>query len=116
MEFGVHVASAANAMASLRFKVTVTGSLELGIRAPFFAMQRDKSLILSTPADLLVNKGTGSAVIAAADSSAILTVMPLDSSDVGVASARGHAVRIERVGDTRHLTAAPVSPLPKVKR
>ncbi len=113
---GVHVASAPDSTAHARFTVTVAGSLELGIRAPFFAMRPDRSLILSTPADLLVNKGAGSAVIAATDPGAVLVVTSLAGAGAGAAAtARGHAVRIERAGAAGPLTAAPLS-TPEVKR
>ncbi len=108
-EFGVHVASAANDSARARFTVTVKGSLELGIRSTIVAMEPDSSLLLATPADLVVNKGTGSAVITAADSGAELSVTPLDRADSAHATASGHAVGIARAGDSRHVTARAVA-------
>jgi len=118
-EFGVHVASATSDTAHARFTVTVTGTLQLGIRSAIVAMQRDSSLLLATPADLVVSKGLGSVVITAADSGLQLAITPLDSADARTATARGHAVRMTRVGETRHVTAAAVSDtitLPEVRR
>jgi len=111
-EFGVHVASTRSDTARVHFTVHVKGTLELGIRSAIVAMQPDSSLLLATPADLVVNKGAGSAVVAAADSGVELSVTPLNHADSAAATARGHAVRIARVGDTRHMTAAPVSESP----
>lgn len=107
-EIGVHVASGADDSARIQFTVTVTGSLVLGVRSRQFGMRPDKSLLLSTPADVVVNKGAGSAVIVALDSSGRLAISPLDRADSATATARGRAVRITRVGNTQHLIAAAV--------
>ncbi|HEU4988212.1 MAG TPA: hypothetical protein VFT41_00355 [Gemmatimonadaceae bacterium] len=112
-DFGVHVAGAGNDTARVHFTVHVTGTLQLGIRSRVMAMQRDSSLLLATPADLIVNTGTGSAVIASADSNASLTVTPLDRADSARATATGRAIRIARVDTTRHVTAAPAAAVPQ---
>ena len=109
-EFGVHVANAANDTVRTHFTVTVKGSLELGIRSLIVAVQPDRSLLLATPADLVVNKGDGSAVIAAADSGARLTVTPLLPADSAQATAQGAAVLLTRAPDVRHVTAKAVTP------
>lgn len=100
---GVHVAAAAADTLHVRFTVTVHGSLQLGIRAPMFAMRPDSTLLLVTPADLLVNKGIGSAVIAAADSGVALAATPLDSLSAPAAGVRGPIVRFERPDSSRRL-------------
>jgi len=109
-EIGVHVAGAANDSARMRFTVTVVGTLELGIRSTVMAMRPDKSLLLSTPADIVVNKGAGSAVIALADSGSALRVTPLDPADSAKATATARAVRLTRQENDRHLTAQAVPP------
>ncbi len=106
-EFGVHVASALSDTASAHFTVHIDGTLQLGIRSRIVAMEPDSSLLLSTPADVVVNEGLGSVVVAAADSGVVLVVTPLDRADSAHATARAHAIRVARVGDTRHLTAMP---------
>ena len=106
-EFGVHVASARSDADHAHFTVHVDGTLQLGIRSRIVAMQRDSTLLLATPADLVVNKGLGSVVVAAADSGVVLAVTPLDRADSAAATVRAHAVRVARVGDTRHVTARP---------
>jgi hypothetical protein len=111
-EFGVHVSAAGNDSARAKFTVVVKGTLELGIRSTIVAMEPDSSLLLATPADLVVNKGMGSAVIVAADSGVELAIRPLDPADSARATARGHAIRLARVDSTRHVTAAPVAALP----
>ncbi len=113
-EFGVHVAAAGNAAARVRFTVTIKGSLEIDIHSGIVAIRPDSSLLLATPADLLVKQGAGSAVITAADSGRALVVTRLDSTDA--APARGHAVRVERTGDSRHLTVTTVPQSPEVRQ
>lgn len=111
-EFGVHVAAAGNDSARAKFTVVVKGSLELGIRSTIVAMEPDSSLLLATPADLVVNKGFGSAVIAAADSAVDLQITPLDHADSARATARGHAVRLTRADSARHVTVQAVASPP----
>lgn len=106
-DFGVHVASARSDSAPVHFTVHVSGTLQLGIRARIVAMEPDKSLLLATPADLVVNKGLGSVVLTAADTGDILAVTPLDHTDSSRVTARAHAVRVSRIGDTRQVTASP---------
>jgi hypothetical protein len=110
----VHVTASGNDSARAKFTVVVKGTLELGIRSTIVAMEPDSSLLLATPADLVVNKGMGSAVIAAADSGVELTLRPLDRSDSAQATATGHAIRLARPDSSRHVTAVAVaSPPPK---
>ncbi len=111
-EFGVHVASAKSDTTRAPFTVQLTGHLQLGIRARIVAMRPDSSLLLSTPADLVVNEGLGTAVLTAADSAAVLVVTPLDPADSARATVRGHAVRVVRADDTRHVTASPANHSP----
>jgi hypothetical protein len=108
-EFGVHVESARADSAPVRFRMSVQGALELGIRSLRVAEQPDKSLLIATPADLVVNKGTGSALIVAAGAGDSIRVTALDSSDAVRATVAAHAVRVERTDTTRHVTAAAVS-------
>lgn len=104
-EFGVHVTRAGNDSARVAFQVTPVGTLELGVRAPSMAETPQKALLISTPADLIVNKGTGWALVAAVDSTDTLMVTPLNRADSAQATASGPAVRIARVQDTRHIVA-----------
>lgn len=113
------MATAGNDTAHAKFKVTVTGTLEFGIRSRMFAMEPDSTLLLATPADLLVHKGTGTAVVTAADSGDVLVITSLDPADSARVRARGHAVLITRPDTTRRLTAVPVPPtrsIPEISR
>ncbi len=111
-EFGVHVASARNDSAPAHFTVHVSGTLQLAIRSRIVAMEPDSSLLLATPADLVVNEGLGSVVVTAADSGVVLAVTPLDRADSAHATVHAHAVRVTRLGDTRHVTASPAADPP----
>lgn len=108
-EVGVHVANAANDTARAKFIVVVKGSLQLGIRSMIVGMRPDSSLVLAAPADLVVNTGNGWAEIAAADSGVELRVTPLDRTDSARATVTAHAVRFERQGNARHVTAVAMS-------
>jgi hypothetical protein len=100
----VHVVSAANASANTRFSVTVKGGLQLSIRAPMFAMRPDSTLLLATPADLIVNKGTGSAIIVSADSNVALVATQLDTLAAPPGAVRGHVILLARPDTTRRVT------------
>ena len=108
-EVGVHVANAANDSTRAKFFVAIKGSLQLGIRSMIVGMRPDSSLVLAAPADLVVNTGNGSAVITAADSGVELRITPLDRADSAQATVTAHAVRIERQGNARHVTAVAVA-------
>ncbi|MHB1864351.1 MAG: hypothetical protein ACYCVL_15460 [Gemmatimonadaceae bacterium] len=108
-EVGVHVANAANDSTRAKFFVAIKGSLQLGIRSMIMGMRPDSSLVLAAPADLVVNAGNGSALITAADPGVILRITPLDRADSAQATVTGRAVRIERQGNARHVTAVPVA-------
>lgn len=110
-ELGVHVANAANDTVRAKFYVEVKGSLQLGIRSMIVGMRPDSSLVLAAPADLVVNAGNGSAVITSADPVVELRVTPLDRADSAQATVTGHAVRIERQGNARHVAAVAI-PIP----
>ncbi|MDE3053610.1 MAG: hypothetical protein KGJ70_06975, partial [Gemmatimonadota bacterium] len=109
--FGVRVAAAAADTLHVRFTVTVRGTLRLGIQAPMFAMRPDSTLLLATPATLLVtNQGTGSAVIAAADSGVELVATPVDTATTAATAVRGRVVSFARPDTTRRLTLAVGAP------
>ena len=74
------------------------------------------TVMLATPADLVVNKGLGSVVVSAADSGGLLAVTALDRADSAHATVRAHAVRVARVGNTRHVTASPASHPPSASK
>lgn len=104
------MATPGNDSAHAKFKIVMTGTLEFGIRSAMVAMEPDSTLLLATPADLVVHKGAGTAVITAADSGAVLVVTSLDRADSTRVRARGHAVLVTRPDTTRRLTAVPVIP------
>ncbi len=116
--FGVHVAAAGGDSLHVRFTVTVTGTLKLGIQAPMFAERPDHTLLLAAPANLKVtNAGTGSVIISAADSGVELVATPLDTATTPYVAVRGHVVRFERPDSTQRLTlaAGPGKPTPPEK-
>ncbi|HJQ19202.1 MAG TPA: hypothetical protein VJ867_02565 [Gemmatimonadaceae bacterium] len=69
-----------------RFVVNVTGTLAIGLRANNFYMRKDKSLVLETPASLIIQKGAGTATISTLDSMRRVAVQPTgvppDSADM----------------------------------
>ena len=110
-ELGVRVADAASDSGTVQFTVTVVDtSLSLGMRPASMAMRPDKSLVLTTPASIVVNRGAGSAVITAVTEGARIRVSPLDPADSATGMAVGRAVRITRRGTDRHIFAQPVPP------
>lgn len=76
-EIGVEVFSSDTIPA--RFTVTVAGTLQMGLRADNFEMLPDKSLMMTTPAALVVQKGEGSADIILLKGSA-LSAQPIGTS------------------------------------
>jgi hypothetical protein len=109
-QLGVHVADAGDDSARAEFTIAVEGSMVLGIRSSVLAMQPDKSLILSTPADVLVNSGTGSAVITVKPGGPALRVTNLDPGDTAGTAVVARRVRLTHHGPARHVTVAPVTP------
>src|SRR3954462_9439668 len=73
-ELGVDVFSSDTMPA--RFLVTVTGTLAIALRSNNFYMRKDKTLVLETPASLLIQKGEGTATIDALDSTRRMAVQP----------------------------------------
>jgi hypothetical protein len=90
------------------FTVELTGSLVMGARSDNPQMRPDKSLVLTTPAQLVVQKGEGSATITALKGGAVL-VQPLgakpDSGDMAsvTSSAPGTVVKLWRIGLQRSM-------------
>jgi hypothetical protein len=73
-EYGVSVFSTDTL--PVTFTVTLTGSLALGLRSENFRMLKDKSLVLSTPAEMVVQRGDGTARIVSTKGQS-LAVQPL---------------------------------------
>ena len=61
-ELGVDVFSEDTVPA--KFTVALTGTLVLGLRSQNFYVRPDKSVVLNTPASLVIEEGAGSATIA----------------------------------------------------
>ena len=99
-EFGVSVF--ANDTTPVQFAMDVTGTLVMGIRANGFDPGPNKTLFMTTPAQLLVQKGEGTATITSLKGGALL-VQPLgvkpDSGDTS--SAQGLVVKLARTGTAR---------------
>jgi hypothetical protein len=113
-EIGVRVADAANDTGTVQFTVTVADTaLSLGMRPAAMGMRADKTLVLSTPATIVVNRGAGSALIAVVTPGATLRVTSLAPADSLSGTAVSTAVRISREGTARQvfIKAAP-QPLP----
>jgi len=106
-EFGVSVF--ADDTLPVVFSVDLTGSLVMGVRSDNLQMRPDKSLLLTTPAQLVVQKGEGSATITALKGGAILVqrlVAKPDSGDMAfdTSSAPGTVVKLWRIGVQRSVT------------
>lgn len=103
-EFGVDVFAVDTLPA--RIYMNLTGTLQMGLRADSFYTTPDKSLILGTPASLIIQKGAGTATILSIDTTKRIAVQPLgvppDSAEkVG---AVGTVVKLTRVGGERRVT------------
>lgn len=99
-EFGVSVF--ASDTLPVTFTVSLTGGLVMGLRSQNFHMQPDKSLIMTTPAQLIIQRGEGTATILSVSGGRVV-VQPLginpDSADTS--SAEGHQVKLSRAGERR---------------
>jgi hypothetical protein len=99
-EFGVSVF--ANDTLPVRFEMEMLGGLEIGIRASGFTPGRNRTLIMTTPAQLLVQRGEGTAIIRSLAGGAMI-VQPIgikpDSGDTS--SALGTEVKLVRAGTQR---------------
>jgi hypothetical protein len=104
-EFGVDVFS--NDTTPAKFIVSLGGNLSLAVRSNSLYMQRDKSLVIETPASLIVHSGAGTGTITSYDSTRRIVVTPMnaspDSTDAGVV---GRVIRVVRVGDEERVTLA----------
>jgi len=102
-EFGVDVF--ANDTVPTKFVVTLSGNLSMAVRSNQLYMRPDQSLVLETPGSLIIQRGSGSAVIAAFDSTQQIAVMPLgtspDSTDNAVV---GKRVKVTRTGEDKRVT------------
>lgn len=101
-EFGVSVFSADTV--PVAFTVSVSGTLLMGLRSEHFQMRPDSSLMMSTPAEIIVQRGDGSAIISSL-SRRWIVVQPLgvhpDSSDTTAVD--GLAVKVTRTGVERRV-------------
>ena len=109
-EFGVDVFSTDTIPA--RIYMELTGTLQMGLRADNYYTTADKSLILLTPASLIVQKGAGTATIFSIDSTQVLAVQPMgvspDSAErVGVT---GRVVKVTRQGEEKTVALEVVRP------
>jgi len=93
VEYGVSVFSTDTL--PVVFTLTLTGSLALGMRSEGFRMQPDKSLVLRTPAELVVSRGDGTARIMTVSGNRI-AVQPLGVTDSTADSTtvEGHVVML----------------------
>jgi hypothetical protein len=99
-EYGVSVFSTDTVPAT--FTVTLTGTLALGLRSDGFKAMPDKSLQLTTPAQMLVQRGDGSARIISIKG-ARLAVQPLGVTDssADTATVEGHVVMLVKPPEKR---------------
>ena len=105
-EVGVDVFSADTAPA--RLGIVVSGTLEIGLRADQMYTAPDRSIVLQTPATLVIQRGEGAATVSSLDTLRRIVVQPtgiaLDSADVlGVT---GIAVTFTRKKSERRVTLA----------
>lgn len=103
-EFGVDVFSVDTIPA--RLYMHLTGTLQMGLRADSFYTTADKSLILGTPASLIIQKGAGTATIMSLDTTQRIAAQPLGVSPDSAekVGAVGTVVRLTRVGGERRVT------------
>lgn len=99
-EFGVSVF--ADDTVTVAFTVSLSGSLVMGLRSDVYQMRPDKSLLMTTPAELIIQRGAGTAVIKSLRGGR-LVVQPLGAGpdSTATASAEGLVVRVERRGEER---------------
>ena len=106
-EIGVRVSTATGMPG--RFRMKVDGGLIIGMRAPQFAMQKDKSLVLATPAELVVQRGEGDAMISAIDGWPSLVIVGLDSTHSPRPRAEGRLIRFAHTERVGHITLTAVA-------
>jgi hypothetical protein len=99
-EYGVSVFSTDTL--PVTFSVTLTGSLALGLRSDGFMMQPDKSLLLTTPAQMTVSRGDGTARIVSVKGGP-LAVQPLGVTDstADTATVEGQVVMLTKPPEKR---------------
>lgn len=99
-EFGVSVFAADTL--PVTFTVYLTDQLVMALRSTNFKMRADKSLMMTTPAQLIIQRGAGTARIVSISGGG-LVVQPLgvnpDSADTS--SAEGRTVQLTRTGELR---------------
>jgi len=102
-ELGVDVFSEDTVPA--KFTVALTGTLVLGLRSQNFYVRPDKSVVLNTPASLVIEEGAGSATIASPRRIAVAPIgtSPYSSDIVAVA---GHSIRLQRVAKENRVRLA----------
>ena len=96
-ERGVDVFSADTVAAKIR--MTVSGSLEVGLRSDRMYTTRDRHIVLETPASLVFQRGAGTVVVWSMDTTQRIVVqpigLPLDSLDqAGVTGTTIAATRV----------------------
>ncbi len=84
------------------FTVTVAGSLAIGVRSESFQMRPDKSLVLSTPAEMVIARGDGTARIESVNGGR-LAVQPLGVTDsaADTTTVEGRVVMLEKPPEMR---------------
>jgi hypothetical protein len=87
-----------------KFIVSLGGNLSLAIRSNVLYMQRDSSLVIETPASLIVKSGSGTGTITAYDTTRRIAVTPLNESpDSTDAAVVGTVVKLTRIGEETRL-------------
>src|SRR2546423_14764856 len=90
------------------FTVELTGKLEVGLRSENFYLRPDKTLVLQTPASLVIQKGSGTMLIKSLAANRRIAVAPIgtppDSSEA--LAAVGTVVKLERAGEEKRYKLA----------
>jgi hypothetical protein len=87
-----------------RIHVSVTGDLQVTMRGDNFALRRDRTFLVSTPAIIEARRGIGTALITSVDSITRIAVVPIGTPEdsIDAATVTGTVVRFTRMGrDTR---------------
>lgn len=102
-EFGVSV-FADDTLPAI-FTVSITGSLGIGLRSEAYQMQPDSSLIMTTPAQLIIQLGAGTAIITSLHGGR-LAVQPIGVSadSAELVTVEGTVVKLVRAGEERRVT------------
>jgi len=102
-EFGVDVFS--NDTIPAKFIVSLGGNLSFAVRSNGLYMQRDKSLVIETPASLILQSGAGTGTITSYDTSRRVVVTPMNTSpDSTDAAVVGTVIKVTRVREEKRVT------------